>query len=49
LAITLSRVKKLISSYSLGSVLCFLVTGEEPFEDDYTDDEKWVKLFMGGK
>jgi len=25
------------------------VTGEEPFEDDYTDDEKWVKLFMGGK
>jgi hypothetical protein len=35
--------------YSLGYVLRFLMTGEEPFEDDYTDDEKWVKLFMGGK
>lgn len=25
------------------------MTEEEPFEDEYTDDEKWVQLFMGGK
>ena len=33
--------------YSFGYILRFLLTGEEPFQDD-EDDKRYVKLFMKG-